>query len=370
MNARTEASYSEVLRALFPSASITGAPKVATSRLIRRLETGPRGAYTGSIGFLAPGRRAQLNVAIRTATVDRDAATATYGTGGGIVWDSDSEAEYQECRAKALVLNPSPPEFALLETLLWRPRSVQPAKGRQTKQLPTGGQTEDPPTGTQTGYRLLDRHLDRLLASARFFDFHAGGTPIEPGPSTRAAVIEALQTQAAKFPPMDHRVRLLVHRDGRIEITATPLNSSGRSSWTLVLDDRPIDDADPFLFHKTTARGLYEQALKRHPEADEVVLWNARGELTETTRANLVLKIDGKWLTPPVACGLLAGTYRAELLARGQIHEQILKVAAIEEAEEIFLINSVRGWIRTEPPSSTTPTIKIRRQTEVRGMTV
>ncbi len=148
VSARTRASYSEVLRALFPSASITGAPKISTSRIIRRLETGPRGVYTGSIGFLAPGRRAQLNVAIRTATIDRGAAVATYGTGGGIVWDSGCDAEYQECRTKALVLGRPPLDFALLETLLWCP---------------------------QRGYVLLERHLDRLLASARYFDFPLEG---------------------------------------------------------------------------------------------------------------------------------------------------------------------------------------------------
>ncbi len=126
VSARTRASYGEILRALFPSASITGAPKVSTSRIIRRLESGPRGVYTGSIGYFAPGRRARLNVAIRTATVDslppeagklHGAATASYGVGGGIVWDSNSEAEYQECRAKALVLGQPAPDLALLETL-------------------------------------------------------------------------------------------------------------------------------------------------------------------------------------------------------------------------------------------------------------
>ncbi len=312
VSARTRASYVEILRALFPSASITGAPKVSTSRIIRRLEARPRGVYTGSIGFLGPDRRAQLNVAIRTATVDRKAATATYGTGGGIVWDSSSDAEYQECRAKALVLGRTPrPELALLETLLWCPES---------------------------GYRLLDRHLDRLLASARYFDL----------PLTRTTAAEALEKQTAGFEPVPHRVRLVAHRDARLEVTAEPWSDPGQTAWRLALDDRPVDDADPLLFHKTTARDLYDRALKRHPQADEVVLWNVRGELTEATRANLVLKLGGRWLTPPVDCGLLAGTYRAELLARGRIHEQVLRAAALEQAEEIFLINSVRGWIHGE----------------------
>ncbi len=360
VSARTRASITEILRALFPSASITGAPKISTSRIIRRLEVGPRGVYTGSIGFFAPQRRAQLNVAIRTATVDRqvtpeagkrgvppqgdkrNTVTAIYGTGGGIVWDSEAEAEYQECRAKALVLSSAVPELALLETLLWCPES--------------GCSSE----GGRTGYFLLDRHLDRLLASARYFAF----------PLRRANVAAALESRAAGFEATHHRVRLLAHRDARLEITAEPWDPAGpcvtpeegqrnvtpeggqRNTWNVALDDRPVDDADPLLFHKTTCRDLYTQALRRHPQADEVVLWNARGELTESTRANLALKLDGRWLTPPVGCGLLAGTYRAELLARGRIQEQVLPVAAFEEAEEIFLINSLRGWIRARPTRS------------------
>lgn len=321
VSARTRAPHGEVLRALFPSASITGAPKVATSRIIRRLEAAPRGVYTGSIGYLAPGRRAQLNVAIRTATVDRQTSTVTYGTGGGIVWDSDPDAEYQECRAKALVLNPPPPEFALLETLLWRPKS---------------------------GYHLWGRHLDRLLASARYFGF----------PLARAVALEALERRAAGFPAVRHRVRLLAHRDGRLVVEADPWECSGPGEVVvLALDDRPVDDADPLLFHKTTARGLYDAALSRHRQAGEVVLWNSRGELTEATRANLVLRLGDAWLTPPVESGLLAGTYRAELLARGRIREQTLPIAALHQADDVFLINSVRGWMRARAPRPTAAAI-------------
>ncbi|MEM7587150.1 MAG: aminodeoxychorismate synthase component I [Acidobacteriota bacterium] len=314
VRARTRATPLQLLRALFPSASITGAPKIATSRLIRELESGPRGIYTGSIGCFAPGRRAQLNVAIRTAMVDRERRVASYGTGGGIVWDSEVAAEFEECRAKALVLRPAPPDFGLLETLLWRPRS---------------------------GYAWLQRHLERLTASAHYFGFALQG----------AAVAERLEREAATFEAVRHRVRLVAYRDGRLEVSAQPWACEGRTSWSIVLDDRPIDDSDPFFFHKTTRRQAYDEALNRHPEADEVVLWNARGELTESTRANLVLEIEGHRWTPPVACGLLPGTYRAELLARGRIREKILPISALERADEVFLINSLRGWIRTRRAS-------------------
>ncbi|MEM7355185.1 MAG: aminodeoxychorismate synthase component I, partial [Acidobacteriota bacterium] len=308
---RTKSGIVEILQALFPSASITGAPKVATAQLIRQLEPRPRGLYTGAIGFFAPQRLAQLNVAIRTATVDRERGVATYGTGGGIVWDSEADAEYEECRAKALVLGRSSPRFELLETFLWRPRS---------------------------GYFLLERHLDRLLASARYFGIDL----------RRDVVLRHLDSVAGRLEPVRHRIRLVIYRDATVEVTAKPWACSGRTEWRITPDDRPIDDEDPFLFHKTTHRRVYDEALQRHPEFDEVVLWNARGELTESTRANLVLSINGRWLTPPVHCGLLAGTYRAELLARGRVREEVLPLAALATAQDVFLVNSVRGWIRVD----------------------
>ncbi|MEE8523158.1 MAG: aminodeoxychorismate synthase component I [Thermoanaerobaculia bacterium] len=313
ISAATDASLVDILRALFPCASITGAPKVSTTRIIRELETGPRGVYTGAIGFAAPGRRARFNVAIRTAVVDRETATARYGTGGGIVWDSDADSEYRECRTKALVLRSPTPDFSLLETLLWRPRS---------------------------GFFLLERHLERLRASAGYFGF-----AVDPG-----EVRERLQAAAQGFADVRHRLRLLAGRRGEIEIESTPWparSAAPRTVWSVCLDEQATDSENPFLFHKTTHRDVYDQARHRVPHCDEVVLWNERRELTESTRANLVLRLDGELVTPPVDCGLLAGTYRVELIDRGRIREQVLPLAALAAAEAVFLVNSVRGWIRT-----------------------
>jgi para-aminobenzoate synthetase/4-amino-4-deoxychorismate lyase len=307
--ARTTAPLVEVLRALFPAASITGAPKVSASRIIRRLETAPRGVYTGALGHLAPERRAHFNVAIRTATVDRLSRRVRYGTGGGIVWDSEPEAEYEECRTKAFVLGPARPPFALLETLRWRPRS---------------------------GYFLLDRHLERLAASAGYFGF-----PRRSGEARRR-----LEAAAQGFGGVATRVRLVLDASGHLHLEAEPLPCAGRTEWTIGLDERPIDSSDVFWFHKTTNRQAHEAARRRRPEYDEVVLWNERRELTEATRANLVAKVGGEYLTPPVGSGLLAGTYRAELVARRRLREEVLPLETFETADEIFLINSVRGWIR------------------------
>jgi para-aminobenzoate synthetase/4-amino-4-deoxychorismate lyase len=314
--ARTTAPVVEILRALFPAASITGAPKISTSRIIRRLEAAPRGVYTGTVGRLSPGRRAHFNVAIRTATVDRASGRVRYGTGGGIVWDSEPEAEYEECRTKAFVLRAAPPAFDLLETLLWRPRS---------------------------GYFLLARHLERMAASAGYFGW----------PWREAEARRRLAAAARGFGGARTRVRLLLDSSGALSLEAEAFPCAGRTEWTIGLDERPTDSSDVFLFHKTTHRAAQDEARRRRPDGDEVVLWNERRELTETTRANLVVKVGGEYLTPPVDCGLLAGTYRAELLSRGRLREAVLPIDTLEEAEEVFLVNSVRGWIRTRrrPPA-------------------
>ncbi len=323
--AESQASLREIFTALFPCASITGAPKVSTMGIIHTLEPFPRGLYTGTIGVVEPGGDARFSVAIRTVTVDRSRRSARYGTGGGIVWDSDAAREYEECRTKALILTASRPDFDLLETLLWRPRR---------------------------GYLLLDRHLERLRTSAAFF-----GRPFD-----EARVVASLLEAAKRFSADEvtarrqgagprtsrQRVRLTVAANGRPTVTAVAFPCTGREVWSLALDDRPVASDDPFLFHKTTHRPRYEEAIARHPDADEVLLFNERGELTETCRANVVLRFGDRFLTPPQRCGLLAGTYRAELLARGRLEERVLHARDLVQADAILLINAVRGFIRAD----------------------
>lgn len=313
VRAETDADPVEVLRALFPCASITGAPKRRTMEILRDLEGGPRGVYTGAVGRIGPGRSARLGVAIRTVTVDRRRRRAVYGVGGGIVWDSDARAEWRECRTKAKVLSVDRPRFELIETLRWRAKS---------------------------GYFHLDRHLDRLATSARHFDFRLD----------RDAARQALLERAEEFPdPVRHRVRLALAEDGAIRVDAQPFPCAGRETWTVVLDDRPVDRDDPFLFHKTTRRRVYEEARARHPHADEVILWNRARNLTEGTRTNLVLRFGDRFLTPELESGLLAGVYRGALLERGRLRTASLGVEALAAADEIHLVNALRGWIRVDP---------------------
>jgi para-aminobenzoate synthetase / 4-amino-4-deoxychorismate lyase len=315
VHATTDAGFGDIMRALFPSCSITGAPKVRTMELIADLETAPRGIYTGSIGCLLPahpvtqqpGRVAQWNVAIRTGHIDKATGHVEYGTGGGVVWDSSARQERQEAFTKALILTPPPPTFDLLETLRWQPR---------------------------LGYRWLDEHLARMAASARYFGYHFD--PI--------TVRRALADLAATLPAEPHRVRLCVNADGQPRLTSTPLQRQ-RPVWRVALDSQPVPRDHVFLYHKTTHRPVYDDALRRHPNHDDVLLWNEAEELTESCLANLALQIDGIWYTPPRTSGLLGGTLRAVLLRRGHLQERVLHRADLARASRVGLINSVRGFI-------------------------
>ncbi|MHB9131733.1 MAG: aminodeoxychorismate synthase component I [Armatimonadota bacterium] len=311
VTASTPASLGELFAALFPCASITGAPKVRTSHIITELETAPRGIYTGCIGFAGPARTAQFNVAIRTVHIDRTRQQAEYGTGGGIVWDSDVRQEYEECRTKALVLLAHDPPFSLLETLLWQPYQ---------------------------GYFLLAHHLQRLSASVNYF-----GYPVDIN-----QVAERLLTAATYF-TQPQRVRLLADETGEITIESSPFERPTiRRNWRVALAAEPVDRMDRFLYHKTTRRGIYQHAREAFPHHDDVILWNARGEVTESTVANLVVKRNGALITPPVSSGLLAGVYREFLLARGCLREEIVTREDLREADAVYLINSVRRWIPVE----------------------
>ncbi|HSR67877.1 MAG TPA: aminodeoxychorismate synthase component I [Acidobacteriota bacterium] len=317
VSARTRASTAQLLSAAFPPASITGAPKVAACRLIDRLEDHNRGIYTGCIGYLGPGRRAQFNVAIRTVTIDRLSGQAVYGVGSGIVADSDADSEYRECLLKAEVLTKERPDFELLETLLWRRGKVF----------------------------LLQEHLDRMADSARYFGY----------PMRRREVVDVLRETCRQLPDAPHRLRLLLDRRGSAHCQASPLAAREiKRPLRIALARHPVDEDDPFLFHKTTCRQVYQRALQAHPQCDDVILFNRRGELTESAKGNLLVRRGGVWMTPPVECGLLAGTMRERLLARGAIRQGVLRVQDLPADDgDLRIINSVGGILRVErvPPN-------------------
>jgi para-aminobenzoate synthetase/4-amino-4-deoxychorismate lyase len=309
VTAQIDASFADLLTALFPCASITGAPKVSTMKIIADLETTPRGVYTGAIGYLMPDRSAQFNVAIRTVTIDRELGQAEYGVGGGIVWDSDAADEYRECEIKTRVLTSPPIEFDLLEALLWTPAE---------------------------GYFLLDRHTARLQDSAEYFGFRFD----------RAEWLDRLEEFRRSLPLVDHKVRAVLNRSGSLSISAIPLGEIARPPVQRVaLAQHPIDSGDVFLYHKTSRRAIYDRVRAELPSCDDVILWNKRGEITESCTANVVIDLNGELITPPIECGLLGGTFRAVLIEEGQIVERVISIQMLRSARRLYLINSVRKWM-------------------------
>jgi para-aminobenzoate synthetase/4-amino-4-deoxychorismate lyase len=301
----TNASLTEIMTALFPCASITGAPKVSTMGIIAELESSPRGIYTGSIGYLAPGRMAQFNVAIRTVVVDMAQEEAEFGVGGGIVWDSRMDSEFAESLTKAQILFERRPEFHLLESLLWTP---------------------------DEGYFLLDAHLQRLVDSAAYF-----GYCCEPEMLKRRLV-----ELSSTLPTEAQKVRLLVDRNGEIRLDTATIADVAPAA--VALAKAPVQSDNVFLYHKTTNRSVYDDARSAQPSCDDVLLWNERNEITEATNANIVVDLEGELLTPPVSSGLLAGTFRNHLLAEGIIREEVILVADLDRCQAVYLVNSVRKW--------------------------
>ena len=313
VEAETNAGLTDIMKALFPCASITGAPKAYTMKIISELEDSPRGIYTGSIGFITPEKRAQFNVAIRTVVIDKTNNMAEYGVGGGIVWDSTDNGEYDECRIKTKVLTERQPDFFLLESLLWTP---------------------------EDGYFLLDYHLVRLLNSAEYFDYNVDIKQIKI----------CLDEKVCNYPKKPQKIRLIVSQEGEITCQfANIIGSYGDDcEIKVVLADNPINVSNPFLYHKTTNRKVYDSFKEKFPDYDNVLLWNDKKEITELCTSNFVMKLDGELYTPPVKCGLLAGTFRQYLLEQGTITEKVIYLDDLKDAEELFLINSIRKWQRIE----------------------
>jgi para-aminobenzoate synthetase/4-amino-4-deoxychorismate lyase len=307
VHGRSRATLPEIFGALFPPASITGAPKAAAMGFIKNLETEPRGVYTGTIGFAAPDGRAQFNVAIRTAVVDKATSRMTYNVGGGIVWDSDADSEFDESIAKSAILYHQQPEFDLLETMRWDP---------------------------ETGYYLLDRHIDRMAEAARFF-----GYQFDEG-----RLRDSLESKSTTYGAHPRRVRVTSGRTGGLTVKASPLVPAPFSTQPIIaIAPARVPSADPFLQYKTTHRAIYRDMLAACPAADDVLLVNERGEVTESCYGNIFVEWGGQTTTPPVHCGLIPGTLRAELLKTAEVHEQVLQLEDLSKVDLISIGNSVRG---------------------------
>jgi para-aminobenzoate synthetase/4-amino-4-deoxychorismate lyase len=300
----------ELFTALFPCGSVTGAPKASSMKIIRSLEPEPRGVYCGAVGLVGPANepvQARFGVGIRTAVVDTVDKRAVYGTGGGITWDSDPAAEHTEIQAKTAVLRARPVAFQLLETMRYDGWAIH----------------------------NLDRHLQRMAESADHLGFRFD----------LAAAVESLKTRLVGDGLA--RVRLLLDRDGTINLDLGPIPPAAETVL-LALDDEPVDSAQWWLFHKTTLRAPYDTRRTRRPDADDVIMINTDGQLTEVTRSTLAVQLEDHWWTPPLSSGCLPGIERARLIGAGQLRERVLYPTDLQAAQALAVLSSLRGWRRAQ----------------------
>ncbi len=301
---RQGARLHDVFRALFPSGSVTGAPKIRAMTIIHELEAAPRGVYCGAIGFFSPNGEAAFNVPIRTLVLRGN--KGVMGVGSGIVYDSDPEAESRECDLKTQFLSDRPGSFSLIESLLWDGR-----------------------------FPLLPLHLERLRKSALYFAF-----PFDPDRLQAELQAHAARLNAAS----QYKVRAVIDSFGALEITSAAIEPDAQPVRVGIAEER-VSSRDPFLYHKTTRRTRHQRALAaaRERGLDEVLFLNERDEITEGTMHNVFVEIAGALLTPPVSCGLLPGVYREHLLLTDpRCRESVLTLDDLRRADALYLCNAVR----------------------------
>jgi len=298
-------SFGDILRALFPCGSITGAPKIRAMQIAAELEKTERGIYTGALGWLAPDGDFRLNVAIRTLELGAD-GRGKLGLGSGIVADSQPEAEWLECQLKSKFLRDCDPGLKLIETLR-RDDGVYP---------------------------MWARHLARLKRSAAYFGF----------PLDEQVLFKELGRQPTRG---TWRVRLTLDKAGALDVQAVAFDGAAPEVRVAALAEQPIDSRDVLRRHKTTVRPLYDAALRSLPADSPVfdlVFLNERGEVAEGARSNVFVERDGVLLTPPLDSGALPGVLRASLLASGKAREAVLWPEDL--AEGFWLGNALRGLVR------------------------
>ncbi|HET9096744.1 MAG TPA: chorismate-binding protein [Candidatus Baltobacteraceae bacterium] len=300
-------SFAQVVRAVFPCGSVTGAPKLAAMRHIAQVETQPRGFYTGSMGFLSPGRRGWWNVPIRTLQFERGAAAARFDAGGGIVSDSGAPDEWAEIFLKTRVLSPAHDGFTIWETL-------------------RGG-----PDPSDAG-----AHVERLAASAAKF-----GWTIE-----RDLLLSRLRAFDGAGAPQLVRVRA---GEKQTRIHAGPLTQTSEPV-RVCFASRPVRSDDPLLAHKTAWRLLHDAAAREARELGcfDALLRNERGEMTEGARTTLFVRSGGTLYTPPLSSGVLPGILRSRLVSQARAVERVLFPGDLVRADALYVGNSARGLLQAE----------------------
>ncbi|MGM9425117.1 chorismate-binding protein [Hydrogenophaga sp. MI9] len=313
---RADTTLTDVLAALFPCGSVTGAPKRRAMHHIAALEDAPRGFYCGALGVVRPGGHATFNVPIRTLCLHRAGGAgdgtrwrARYGVGSGLTVCADPAAEWRELMTKSRHLHRIGEPFDLLETLRLE----------------------------QGAYWLLAHHLDRLRHSAAHFGHRFD----------LAAVERTLDTVRLAHPGGLWRVRLLLDASGRADAQAYAMTETP-TPVRVALAPAPLNTEEAlqeFIQHKTSRRAHYEALAPTDPGVFDHLLFNQRGELTEFTRGNVAVRLDGQWWTPSLDGGLLPGTYRRELLAQGRLKEAVIPVERLAQAQGLAFFNGLRGWL-------------------------
>lgn len=301
-------SFRDIFKSLFPCGSVTGAPKIRAMEIIRELETTPRNAYCGAVGYIDPDGSACFNVGIRTLILTQ--GTLSYSIGSGIVLDSDGPDEYNECLLKADILTPPPP--VLIETFLWQ---------------------------AGKGFKNLDLHLARLKRSARILKYTFNNRKV------RQRLNKTIQAKT-----MDQRVRLTLDKSGAVSVTVQKFEALN-TPLTLAISKHALSNSVQNFDHKISTRDFYDgerERLNTQYGIDEVLFMNTEGYLCEGSFTTLFIKRNGLLYTPPNSCGLLPGILRQSLILENTVIERAFKPEDILETDEIFVGNSMRGLMPTK----------------------
>jgi para-aminobenzoate synthetase / 4-amino-4-deoxychorismate lyase len=312
---KKDISWKEIFTGMFPSGSVTGAPKKRTMEIIQQIENDPRDIYTGSIGYITPSKQALFNVSIRTILIDKDSSKGTLGIGSGVVHDSNPEKEYEECLLKGSFLTKfeNSSNFSLIETMLW----------------------ED------GDYFLLKEHMNRLEKSSKHLGFNFNSKNI----------LKALNDKTDSFDADEkYRVRLLLSRNGEITVQSAPADPLPEEPVKITISTRKIDRYNSLFQHKTSNRSLYNDEFKKCKDEGyfEVLFSNRAGEITEGAISNVIIKVSDRYYTSPPTCGLLPGVYREYLLKNDSfpLEEKALHLEDLENADEIYITNSVMKMVK------------------------
>ncbi|MBU1087586.1 MAG: aminodeoxychorismate synthase component I [Candidatus Omnitrophica bacterium] len=306
-------SLFEIFFSLFPSGSVTGAPKIRTMEIINELEKEPRGIYTGAIGFFAPNKKAVFNVAIRTVLLKNN--IGQMGVGSGITYSSNPLEEYNECTLKAKFL--TIPKFKLIETMLWSKKQ---------------------------GFHLLAYHLNRLEQSAHFFNYSYSKT----------AVIKQLDKLTTTLnPAANYKVRLLLNNPAQLTLEPTIiLKQKHDFVKKIILSKKLTNSNDIFLYHKTTNRELYSSEYKKHKALGffDVIFRNEKNQITEGAISNIFIKKNNKYYTPTIQCGILPGVFRTYFMQqkKNNVQEKTLYLEDLKTADYIYCANAIQGLVKVE----------------------